>query len=238
MDDLLLLARVAVSLAAVLGLVWFVGRRVAAGGKAGRRTGRRSLPHVRVLGRQSLGRHSGVALVAVGERTLLLGVAEQGVSVLADVTDPDDVAPDATGGAAEESDAGVLALVPAGPSPQVPADVEDLPVRSVARTGGELREELDLDAMLASLDRLPVAAGDRGRGGYPAPSVGSVAARGAVHGAGRGAHHSSTRANDVRASVPGPSSTAGSSGPLDGSILAPGTWRRTWDVLQQRTVRR
>ena len=59
MDDLLLLLRVAVSLACVLGLVWFLGRRMAAGGRAGRRGPARAVPAVRVIGRQSLG-HEGM----------------------------------------------------------------------------------------------------------------------------------------------------------------------------------
>ena len=80
MDPVELLLRVAVSLGAVLGLIWLLGRggRRRAGGRvaaAGRFT---------VVGRQSLGRHAGVAVVRIGERALVLGVTEQSVQLLAE----------------------------------------------------------------------------------------------------------------------------------------------------------
>jgi len=79
-DPVELLLRVAVSLGAVLGLIWLLGRggRRRAGGRvaaAGRFT---------VVGRQSLGRHAGVAVVRIGERALVLGVTEQSVQLLAE----------------------------------------------------------------------------------------------------------------------------------------------------------
>lgn len=87
-----LVLRVAVSLAAVLGLLWWLARRTggrpgAGKGKAGRGgllRARTSIP-LAVVGRQSLGGRTSVALVAVGERRLLLGVSEHGVTLLTEV---------------------------------------------------------------------------------------------------------------------------------------------------------
>lgn len=83
MDSVMLLLRVALSLAAVVGLVWWVGRRWGAGRAAG--SGRSKEPQVQVVGRQSVGRHAGVAVVAVGSRRLLVGYGEQQVTFLTEL---------------------------------------------------------------------------------------------------------------------------------------------------------
>jgi flagellar protein FliO/FliZ len=69
--------RVVLSLAVVLGLVWWLARR---GGGA-----RVKATTVQVVGRQSLGRRAGVAVVEVEGRRLLLGVTDQGVSMLTEL---------------------------------------------------------------------------------------------------------------------------------------------------------
>lgn len=78
-----LLARLAVSLAVVFGLMMVTGRllrrRGLSPGKAGAASSR-----IEVLARQGLGRTSSVQLVRVGGRTLVLGVTETAVSVLAE----------------------------------------------------------------------------------------------------------------------------------------------------------
>ena len=84
MDTALLALRVALSLACVLGLIWFAGRRLQ--GTAGLRKPR-SVP-MTVLGRQTLGTGAGLALVEVAGRVLLLGVGEQGVRVLVELDVP------------------------------------------------------------------------------------------------------------------------------------------------------
>lgn len=84
-----LVLRVAVSLAAVLGLLWWLARRTGGRPGAGKRGGGLLRPRtslqLAVVGRQSLGGRSSVALVAVGERRLLLGVSEHGVTLLTEV---------------------------------------------------------------------------------------------------------------------------------------------------------
>ena len=84
MDTALLALRVALSLACVLGLIWFAGRRLQ--GAAGLRKPR-TVP-MTVLGRQTLVKGAGLALVEVAGRVLLLGVGEQGVRVLVELDVP------------------------------------------------------------------------------------------------------------------------------------------------------
>lgn len=78
-----LLARLAVSLAVVFGLMLLAARllrrRGLAPGSSSRATSR-----IDVLARQGLGRSSSVQLVRVGGRTLILGVTDAAVSVLAE----------------------------------------------------------------------------------------------------------------------------------------------------------
>lgn len=84
MASVILLLRVVLSLGCVLGLIWFAGRKLS--GTAGVRR-QRSVP-MSVMGRQSLGKGAGIALVEVAGRVLLLGVGEQGVRVLIEVEPP------------------------------------------------------------------------------------------------------------------------------------------------------
>ncbi len=114
-DTLVLVGRVGLSLVCVLGLVWFLARKFDKHGVGGRT--RRSVP-VQVVGRQSLGGRSSVAVVAVEGRQFLLGVGEQGVSMLTEldrVPDEGDTAPSVVdeapaASAVDEPDAFALAL--------------------------------------------------------------------------------------------------------------------------------
>lgn len=81
MDTLVLGLRVLLALACVVGLIWVLARR--AGWGKGRR--RPAGPAVEVVGRQALGRHAGVAVIAVGNRRLLLGYGEQNVTMLTEL---------------------------------------------------------------------------------------------------------------------------------------------------------
>lgn len=106
-----LVLRVAVSLAAVLGLLWWLARRT--GGRPGGKGARagllrpRTTTQLAVVGRQSLGGRTSVALVAVGDRRLLLGVSEHGVTLLTEVA-PEPVEPAAATTRREELDAAEL----------------------------------------------------------------------------------------------------------------------------------
>ncbi|HEY0117451.1 MAG TPA: flagellar biosynthetic protein FliO [Cellulomonas sp.] len=80
MDSLLVVLRVVVSLVVVVALVWYLARRL--GGRAGD-TSREA--EVRVLDRQSLSKHAGVAVVAAGDRRLLVGFADAGVQLITEL---------------------------------------------------------------------------------------------------------------------------------------------------------
>ncbi|MET0303245.1 MAG: flagellar biosynthetic protein FliO [Microbacteriaceae bacterium] len=77
MDTIFLILRVTVALAAVLGLIWVIQRRL----MRGRAMGRHSAT-VAVVGRQSLGQKASVAVVDVEGARLVLGVTERGITVL------------------------------------------------------------------------------------------------------------------------------------------------------------
>jgi flagellar protein FliO/FliZ len=80
-EGLDLLGRVVVALGSVLGLMWLAARgwrRTPAGRVAAAST-------LTVLARQGLGPRSQVAVVQVGRRALVLGVADQRIELLADL---------------------------------------------------------------------------------------------------------------------------------------------------------
>ena len=81
-ETFVLLLRVVLSLGVVLGLLWFLARRV-----NGQFSRGRAAP-INVVARTSLSRHAGLAVVEVDERRLLLGVADTGVTLIAEL-DPD-----------------------------------------------------------------------------------------------------------------------------------------------------
>ena len=76
-----LMARLAISLAVVFGLMWIAARLLRRRG-LGSSKGSTATSRIEVLARQGLGRTSSVQLVRVGGRTLVLGVTETQVSVL------------------------------------------------------------------------------------------------------------------------------------------------------------
>jgi flagellar protein FliO/FliZ len=78
-----LLARLAISLAVVFGLMFLAGRLLRRRGLAPASAGK-ATTRIDVLARQGLGRSSSVQLVRVGGRTLVLGVTDAAVSVLAE----------------------------------------------------------------------------------------------------------------------------------------------------------
>ncbi len=96
-----LVLRVVLSLAVVLGLLWFVART------SSRRLGGAARGLVRVVARQPLARTASLAVVEVGDRVLVVGVSENGVSLLTEM-DPSELPTPATEpaeGIAETADA-------------------------------------------------------------------------------------------------------------------------------------
>lgn len=116
-----LVVRVVFSLSVILGLLWLVARA------SNRRFGGPARSMVRVLARQPLARSASLAVVEVGDRVLVVGVSEQGVSLLTEM-DPAELP-------AEETVPGSAAGLPAG----VASGVASGAVSGVAeRLGGSL----------------------------------------------------------------------------------------------------
>ncbi len=80
MDSLIVMLRVLVSLVVVVSLVWFLARKLGGRGHDSSRE-----VDVRVLDRQSLSKHAGVAVVAAGDRRLLIGFADAGVQLITEL---------------------------------------------------------------------------------------------------------------------------------------------------------
>ncbi|MCL2849507.1 MAG: flagellar biosynthetic protein FliO [Micrococcales bacterium] len=80
-DVIWLLLRAVVALGCVLGLIWWGARRLTAGRTV--RSG--SEAHIMVVDRHTLARGSGVAVLAVGSRRLLVGFGDQQVSLLTEL---------------------------------------------------------------------------------------------------------------------------------------------------------
>ena len=108
-DTFLLFVRLGFSLAIVFGLMWVAARVV---------KGRTALPmrkradHVEVLERKSLSRTSSIAVVRVGEQVLALGVSDQNVTVLSEVSlDPVEADAAAAAATGTGAPAGVRGLI-------------------------------------------------------------------------------------------------------------------------------
>ncbi|TCL82872.1 flagellar biosynthesis protein FliO [Curtobacterium sp. PhB142] len=86
MDTLLITLRVALSLGVVLALMWVL-HRASKKRFAGKTSGRRAAT-VEVVGRQGLGGKASVVVVDVEGERLVLGVSEQGVSLLTSAQAP------------------------------------------------------------------------------------------------------------------------------------------------------
>ena len=76
MDTVALVGRLLVSLAAVLVLLWLIGRRLRKGGRF------KDTKLIDVLARQQLSRNSSLAVVRIGDQALVVGVTDAQVSVL------------------------------------------------------------------------------------------------------------------------------------------------------------
>ena len=77
MDTLLVALRVVLSLAVVVGLLWYVQRRLTKGKRAPKRGSA-----VTVVGRQGIGSKASVVVVDLDGKRFLLGVTEHSVNVL------------------------------------------------------------------------------------------------------------------------------------------------------------
>lgn len=130
METLYLALRVAVALAAVLGLIWFVQRKLTGkGGKKGA-VGARfgSKRAIQVVGTHRLAAKASIALVEVEGQKMVLGVTEHGISVLETTTPAAEVA--ALRQELAEKIAAEEAAVAASPVPSSPAPAPAAPPAS------------------------------------------------------------------------------------------------------------
>lgn len=86
MDTAAMLARVAFSLAVVIGLMWVLAKFM-----RGKSAAQRSTGSLSVVTRMSVGRRSSIAVLAVGDRHLVVGVTDEHINLLADLPAPQDV---------------------------------------------------------------------------------------------------------------------------------------------------
>lgn len=180
MDMLLLVLRVGLSLAAVLGLLWWLSRRMRTSASSRRREG------LAIVGRQQLSRRTGVAMVEAAGRRLVVGYTDQGITLL--------------------------------------HDAGEIPLEDPAATSGEERVDVDLAHLdVADLDSTTLTTQDAT---VSELRVVDVAADPDVHPA------------PVRSTSARTADAQRHRSPLEGSILAPDTWRKAVATVQERTVRR
>ena len=111
-----LVIRVVFSLAVVLGLLWFVART------SSRRFGGAARSMVRVVARQPLARTASLAVVEVGDRVLVVGVSENGVSLLTEM-DPSELPVEAPAALPAEQPAAAPGARRASPTPGLAGSV-------------------------------------------------------------------------------------------------------------------
>lgn len=203
-STLVLGLRVLLALACVLGVLWFLGRKAAGTGTV-KRSRQAALS---VVAKQSLGGRTGVALVEIGGRRLLLGVSEHGVNLLTEV----EPAP-----AEEEGVRERIALDPAEleavvADAVVPDDLRDVTDVAVAPSTADVPTDVPADVTAS-----PGTPGARPGKRTTRPSAATSS--------------SSTPAARMPA-VPTPRN------PLEGSILDAATWRQAVVAVQERTIRR
>lgn len=211
-DTLLLGLRVALSLAVVLAVLWFIARQLNGKGAATRRV------PITVLGRQNLNRRASMTVVEVGGRTLVLGVTEAGVRLLTELDDADLISalPDAEDDD-ESRPARTVAQAVAGA-----ALTGTTPTLTSARTGASSSAGTRASAAAPVHSGTPHAFSDL----LAAEATGRLAAvpsRRTVRAQSR------SQAADMH--------PVGSTGPLAGSILDKGTWQTALATIRSRQHR-
>ena len=217
METVVLALRVALSLGVVLALLWVLQKRLAKGGLRG---GRASAP-VTIVARQGIGAKASVVVVDVEGERLVLGVTESSVTVLAAADAPADQPAVVALEAAPQPP--VVALEPA---PQEARVTMIVPLASVAPAPA-LSATPSFDDVLAAdgaahparvaPSRVPDPA-EAPRTGNSAITAPLLRPRGAER---RAATRGSLAARDPRERARGRAAK-----PLEGSILAPDTWRQ------------
>ena len=216
MDTLFVALRVALSLGVVLALLWVLQKRLAKGGLRG---GRASAP-VTIVARQGIGAKASVVVVDVEGERLVLGVTESSITVLA----------------AADAPAAQPAVVALEPAPQEARVTPIVPLASVAPAPAASATP-SFDAVLAADSALaahPARVAPNGRldaaeAAFSGTSIAVPAGtemlrpRGAER---RAATRGSRSTGSAAARDPRERARGRAAKPLEGSILAPDTWRQ------------
>ncbi|WP_159798630.1 flagellar biosynthetic protein FliO [Puerhibacterium puerhi] len=253
-EGAVLVLRTLVALACVVGIIWYGARRLG----AVRERAQAGEAPVRLVGRHALGRHAGVAVLAVGERRLLLGYGEQQVTLLTELDAVPEAAPDGAATVPTTVPTTVPATVPttvpaAVPPPRalparapralVPAapdappaaagavpPVPGAPVRTSVLAAAAPRDFAEVITQELSVVRAQARAGAHAEA-HPADAAvhATVPATVPATAPSRGRHGVRHAAALGRR---GPVATA-----VAGSVLDPQTWRQVTHALQGRARR-
>lgn len=251
MDSVVLGLRVLLALACVIGLIWVLARRAGWGkqrrGPAG--------PTLEVVGRQALGRHAGVAVVAVGNRRLLLGYGEQNVTMLTELAPaPPEALPALTADAdpARPVPTTVAELVAAvlptprrartprpSAAPATPATPGPAPAFEDALAAARRDAPGDDEAPASAASASAATAASAASAASAAAALAAAAVI-PVDPAGDVPGLAGLEVADVDAARLEHLTATGTEprGALHGSVLAPSTWRQAVAALRERTVRR
>jgi len=207
-DTVVVGLRVVLSLGVVLALLWVLQKRLVKGGRAGTR----ATSQVSVVARQGVGAKASVVVVDVEGERLVLGVTESSVTVLAAADRPVDAAP--------------LTLVPSGLPDDEPTPVQEARVTPIAPVATPVPSASFAAVLSAETSAAPALA--------TTPSLASASATPAEllrpRGAARRAATAGLRGRAPR--DPADRRTGRAAKSLEGSILAPDTWRQAAAVLR------
>jgi flagellar protein FliO/FliZ len=207
-DTVVVGLRVVLSLGVVLALLWVLQKRLVKGGRAGTR----ATSQVSVVARQGVGAKASVVVVDVEGERLVLGVTESSVTVLAAADRPVEVAP--------------LTLVPSGAPDDEPTPVQEARVTPIAPVATPAPSASFAAVLSAETSAAPAVA--------TTPSLASASATPAEllrpRGAARRAASAGLRGRAPR--DPSDRRTGRAAKSLEGSILAPDTWRQAAAVLR------
>ena len=205
MDTVVVGLRVVLSLGVVLALLWVLQKRLVKGGRAGTR----ATSQVSVVARQGVGAKASVVVVDVEGERLVLGVTESSVTVLAAADRP--------------VDAGALTLVPEPRADEVAPEAQEARVTPIAPVA--FASVLSAEGA-AARDELPARRVDSTRlDSAPVDTVPAELLR--PRGAARRA--AASRPRDLAERRSGRGRAAKS---IEGSILAPDTWRQAAAALR------
>lgn len=205
MDTVVVGLRVVLSLGVVLALLWVLQKRLVKGGRAGGR----ATSQVSVVARQGVGAKASVVVVDVEGERLVLGVTESSVTVLAAADRP--------------VDAGSLTLVPGSRADEVEPEAQEARVTPIAPVAFASVLSAESAAARDEPAARPIDAAPVDSTPVDSVPVELLRPRGAARRA------AVSRPRDLAERRGGRGRAAKS---IEGSILAPDTWRQAAAALR------